>query len=80
MDLDAIRETLAHAESMVEFYDRDLIKKTRENAAMKAADLPAPHSDYMIRHDTTSKAKFARFADALRAVLAHFGADQAEAA
>lgn len=80
IDLDALGEALASATTMVAYYAKDLADKTAQNAAMEAAGLPALHKEFSLTWAKQMEANYRKQADALRAVLAHLGADQAEAA
>jgi hypothetical protein len=80
IDLDALGEALAAATTMIAYYAKDRADKAAQNAAMEAAGLKPLHGDYTITWAAQHEASYRKQADALRAVLSHFGADQAEAA
>jgi hypothetical protein len=79
IDLNTVREMRANAENMVRHYG-NAEQKQRQNEALVAAGLPPLHGDASLQWDIDQGRKYARFVEACDAILAHFGADQAEAA
>lgn len=79
VDLETVREMRASAESMVWYYG-NAEQKQRQNEALIAAGLQPLHGEAALQWDIEQGRKYARFVEACDAILAHFGADQAEAA
>ena len=69
IDIAALRSALAHSENMVEYYGQ-AEKKRAENDAMRAAGLKPLHSESMFKWDLENRDRFARQAEALKAVIA----------
>lgn len=79
IDLDALGEALRLAELMIKNHSR-VEDHERTNAALVAAGLPPKFDDFSLAWDRQQLATYQRQADALRAVITYFGANQAEAA
>jgi len=81
IDIENLQKLRTHNASMVRYYsDGDPSTKLAQNAALVAAGLPPVHSDSKLQWDRDQAALHQRYVDTLDAVLAHLGADQAEAA
>lgn len=79
IDIKTLKELRANSDMMLRHYG-DSEKKQLQNAALVTAGLPPLHSPASLQWDADQLVRYRRFVATLDAVLAHFGADQAEAA
>lgn len=72
IDLEILRQMLKTSDIMIPYYEKELAKRTTENAAMIAAGLPLIHSEGSVKFSADNLAERRQQSVCLKAVIEHF--------